>query len=109
RLLFPHSDLRTGSRSFEARKEDVALEMGMLGKVGCELVEAQIERARGIAGILRRLEAVRQCFDGAHLLAMMFVLVAHDCDRAEERTGEPVAYRRKKNPLLLRHVIQQVL
>ena len=40
---------------------------------------------------------------------MLVVFMAHDGDRAEERAGESVADRRKKDLLLLRHVIQQAL
>ena len=57
--------------------------MDMLGEVGCELVETRIERAPGLAGVLRRLEAVRQSLDGARLPALLIVLMAHDGDRTE--------------------------
>ena len=36
-------DLRSASCSFEARKQDVAFEIDVLGEVGCELVDARIE------------------------------------------------------------------
>ena len=79
----------------------------MLGEFGCEGVEAGIERAPRIAGVLRRFEAMGQDFDGAHVLAVVIVLVAHDGDWAEQRPGESVANCRKKNLFFLRHVIQQ--
>ena len=67
----------------------------MFGEIGCELVEAGIEGAPGIAGIRRRLETMGHGFDRPHILAMPVMFVAHDGDRAEERTGEAIADRRK--------------
>src|SRR5208283_300588 len=71
------ADLRSTSCSFEAGKQDIVFEMDMLREVGCELVEARTEGTPGIAVILRRLEAVRHSFDGAHLCAMLVVFMAH--------------------------------